>query len=176
MTTPFIGEIRMFGFRRIPIGWQACDGTLLPIGNFETLYSLIGTTYGGNGQSTFAVPDLRGRIPIHQGTAKAGSSWVLGASAGNEQITLTVGQIPSHTHLLTVSSQASTAASPGPTVLLGSGASGDQLYFTPSTGGTQEIMSQNTGQSAGTGLPHDNNAPTLAVSFCIATEGIFPSQ
>jgi microcystin-dependent protein len=176
MTTPFVGEIRMFGFQRIPIGWQACDGTLLSISNFSTLYTLLGTTYGGDGQSNFAVPDLRGRIPIHQGTSKTGSSWVIGASAGNEQITLTAGQIPTHTHLLTVSSQPSTAASPGPTVILGSGAAGDELYFTPPTGGTQEIMSPNTGQPAGNGLPHDNNAPTLAVSCCIATDGIYPSR
>jgi microcystin-dependent protein len=176
MTTPFVGEIRMFSFQRTPVGWQACDGSLLTISDFSVLFQLIGTTYGGDGVSRFAVPDLRGRIPIHQGTAKSGRSWVLGTLAGNEGITLTVNQIPSHNHLFTVSSQPSTTASPGPTVILGAGAAGDELYFTPPTGGTQEVMSKNSGQPAGNGLPHDNNAPTLAVSFCIATAGIFPSQ
>ena len=176
MTTPYVGEIRMFGFSRTPVGWQACDGSLLDIGSFSPLFQLIGTTYGGNGTTNFAVPDLRGRIPIHQGAGQGRTPRVIGQRGGEEQVTLTLNQIPAHTHFFTVSSQPSTAAGPSTAVILGAGASSDQMYFTPPTGGVVEIMSQNSGQPIGTGLGHDNNAPTLTFSFCIALEGIFPSQ
>jgi microcystin-dependent protein len=176
MTTPFVGEIRMFGFPRIPVGWQACDGSLLPISQYETLYTLLGTTYGGNGVTNFGVPDLRGALPMHQGNGPGRTPRVIGQRAGTEQITLNFNQMPLHSHLLTVSTQPSTTATPGATVFLATGATADQIYFTPPTGGTQELMSTNTCQNNGGGLGHDNCAPTLTVSICIAWAGIFPSQ
>ncbi len=94
MSTPYVGEIRMFGFSRTPSGWQTCDGSLLPISQYEVLYTLLGTTYGGDGVTTFAVPDLRGRIPIHQGRGNGLTPKILGQLAGTEQITLILNQIP----------------------------------------------------------------------------------
>ena len=176
MTTPFVGEIRMFGFPRTPTGWQACDGSLLSIGDFSTLFTLIGTTYGGNGQTNFAVPDLRGQIPIHQGAGQGRTPRVLGQKGGEEQVVLTLNQIPSHTHLVVANTQAASTATPGSSVILGPGATGDELYFSPPTGGAAEPMATNSGQPVGGSEPHDNCAPTLTVSFCIAWEGVFPSQ
>jgi microcystin-dependent protein len=175
MTTPYVGEIRMFGFQRVPVGWQACDGSLLSISQFSALYTLIGTTYGGDGATNFGVPDLRGRIPIHEGAGPGRTPRVMGERGGEEQVTLTVNQIPSHTHLVTVATAPATAASPGSSVILAQGAADDQLYFTLPTG-VQEPLAQNSGQLAGGGLGHDNCAPTLTVSICIAFDGIFPSQ
>jgi microcystin-dependent protein len=176
MTTPYVGEIRMFGFGRVPVGWQACDGSLLPIDQFETLFVLIGTTYGGNGQTNFGVPDLRGRIPIHEGTGPGRTTRVLGQIAGNEQITLNANQIPAHNHLVTAVTAPATAASPGTSVILAQGASVDQMYYTPPTGGTSEPMALNSCQNSGNNLGHDNCAPTLTISICIAVNGVFPSQ
>src|SRR5579872_5609972 len=107
MSQPYVGEIRMGGWNFAPVGWQFCDGTLLPISEFETLFNLIGTTYGGDGQSTFAVPDLRGRLPIH-----VGNSFVLAQTGGEETVTLTTNQIPSHNHPLQASSAASSSTNP----------------------------------------------------------------
>ncbi|TWQ48673.1 phage tail protein, partial [Xanthomonas vasicola] len=112
MGTPFIGEIRMFGFGRTPQGWQACDGSLLQISEYEPLYVLLGTAYGGNGSSTFAVPDLRGRLPIHQGQGPALSNYVLAQSAGTETVTLTSLQMPAHTHTAQATTAAATAPAP----------------------------------------------------------------
>jgi microcystin-dependent protein len=176
MSTPYIGEVRMFGFSRTPMGWQACDGSLLSIGQYDVLYNLLGTAYGGDGISTFAVPDLRGRVPIHQGTGQGLTPRVLGQNAGTEQVTLLSNQIPSHTHLLTVSTQPATAATPGATVTLAAGATSDGMYFMPPTGGVPEIMSPGTCQNTGNSLGHDNCAPALTVSFCIAWAGIYPSR
>jgi microcystin-dependent protein len=175
MSTPYIGEIRMFGFPRVPTGWQACDGSLLSIAQYDVLYTLLGTTYGGNGTTNFGVPDLRGQVPIHQGTGQGLTPRVLGQRAGTEQVTLLLNQIASHTHIVTAGSSSNTAT-PSSAVILAAGASGDEIYFTPPTGGTPQIMSVNSGQQVGNNFPHDNCAPTLTVSFCIAWAGIYPSQ
>src|SRR5437773_6348776 len=100
MAQPYVGEIRIFAGNFAPAGWMFCDGQLLPISENETLFNLIGTTYGGDGQTTFALPDLRGRLPIHQGTDPAGNTYILAESGGVEQVTLTTNQIPTHTHPL----------------------------------------------------------------------------
>src|SRR6267143_3034579 len=105
MAQPYVGEIRMFAGNFAPAGWMFCEGQLLPISENETLFNLIGTTYGGDGQSTFALPDLRGRVPIHMGT-KAGTTYQLAEKAGEESVTLTVQQIPAHSHALLVSNNA----------------------------------------------------------------------
>lgn len=176
MSTPYIGEIRMFGFGRTPSGWQACDGSLLPISEYDTLYNLIGTTYGGDGQNTFAVPDLRGRLPIHQGQGPGLSSYVIGQQSGTETVTVLSTQMPQHTHSLQVTTAAASGNTPGNTLLPGS-ISGDSIYVSDTvTGATAVAMSGQSTTFSGGSQPHENCMPTLTVQFCIATNGIFPSQ
>ena len=171
MGQPYVGEIRIFAGNFAPNGWLFCDGSVLPIAEYETLFQLIGTTYGGDGQNTFALPDLRGRIPIHFGTGPAFSTRVIGESGGVEAVTLDANRLPSHTHAWRASSgpaQAtagpvgSVTAATGSTLLYGSGAPGSQLS-------AQAVL------SAGGNQPHDNMAPYLCVNFIISLFGIFPS-
>lgn len=177
MSTPYIGEIRMFGFgtRGAPNGWQGCDGSLLPISQYDALFALIGTTYGGDGQTTFGVPDLRGRLPIHQGTGPGLSTYVIGQMAGIETVTLLLTQLPAHTHTLVATSGAASSLTPGNTLLPGA-VSGDSFYVSDVSSATQVPMSAQSTSLAGGSQPHDNTMPTLTVQYCIATQGIFPSQ
>ncbi|WP_395023830.1 phage tail protein [Comamonas odontotermitis] len=174
MSTPFLGEIRMFGFQRVPNGWFACDGSLIPIAQYDALYALLGTTYGGDGVTTFAVPDLRGRLPIHQGTGPGLSTYVIGQKSGTESVTLLSSQIPTHTHTLLASTTAATEQTPTSNALLAA-ISGDGLYSTDVSGAAIATYPQTVG-SAGGSQPHENTMPALTVNFCIACEGIFPSQ
>ncbi|KOR43920.1 phage tail protein [Xanthomonas oryzae] len=174
MSTPFIGEIRMFGFGRTPQGWQACDGTLLQIADYEPLYVLLGTAYGGNGTSTFAVPDLRGRLPIHQGQGPGLSNYVLAQSAGTETVTLTDLQMPTHTHTAQATTAAATA--PAPAGLVPGAVNGSVFYASDVTGASVVAMSGQSCSYAGGNQAHDNTMPTLTVQYCIATIGIFPQQ
>jgi len=175
MSQPYIGEIRMFGFGRTPNGWQACDGSLLPISEYDALFALIGTTYGGDGQVTFAVPDLRGRLPIHQGQGPGLSNYVIGQKAGSETITLNQTQMPAHNHTMTVTSGASTATTPGTGLLPGS-VSGDTFYVNTLVGNNPLAMLPQMLSPSGGNQPHENCMPTLTAQYCIATFGIFPSQ
>jgi microcystin-dependent protein len=177
MSTPYIGEIRMFGFgtRGAPNGWQACDGSLLAIAEYDALYALIGTTYGGDGQTTFAVPDLRGRVPIHQGQGPGLSNYVIGQLAGAETITVLPNQMPAHTHTVVATTGAASSLTPGNTLLPGA-ISGDSFYVTDVSSATQVPMSAQSTSIAGGNQPHENCMPTLTVQYCIATQGIFPSQ
>lgn len=160
----------MFGGNFAPAGWQFCDGTLLPIAEYDTLFNLIGTTYGGDGQTTFAVPDLRGRFPMHQGT-QAGLTLTLGQAGGEEEVTLTQNQIPAHTHPMTGSSVAS-AQSPSGTV---PAAWSDQQYSTTTPSGGVTFAASVVG-SVGGSQPHDNRAPFLALNFIISLFGVYPTQ
>lgn len=175
MSQPYIGEIRMFGFGRTPNGWQACDGSLLPIAQYDALFALIGTTYGGDGQTTFAMPDLRGRLPVHQGQGPGLGYYVIGQVAGTETVTLLPTQMPAHTHGMLATSAAATSLSPGNTLLPGA-VSGDVFYATDLTGAIAAPMSAQSTTIAGGSQPHDNTMPTLTVQYCIAWAGIFPSQ
>lgn len=175
MSQPYVGEIRMFGFGRTPNGWQACDGTLLPIAEYEVLFALIGTIYGGDGQNTFAVPDLRGRLPIHQGTGPGLSNYVIGQKSGTESVTLISQQMPAHTHTAVATTGAATALTPGIALLPGA-VSGDNFYASDITGATAVPMSAQSTGLAGGSQPHENCMPTLTVQYCIAWAGIFPSQ
>lgn len=177
MSQPYVGEIRMFAFgtRGAPNGWHACDGSLLPISENETLFSLIGTTYGGNGEFTFAVPDLRGRLPIHQGTGPGLSLYVLSQQGGAETVTLLPTQMPAHTHTAVATSAAATSTVPGSTLLPGA-VSGDSFYVNTTTGNTAVTMSAQAVTIAGGNQPHENCMPTMTVQYCIALFGIFPSQ
>jgi len=175
MSTPFVGEIRMFGFGRTPNGWQACDGSLLPISQYDVLFALIGTTYGGDGQSTFAVPDLRGRLPVHQGQGSGLSNYIVGQVAGNETVTVLATQMPAHTHAAVATNAAATTGTPGVNVILGAVA--DQtMYVTDISGGTPFTLSLQSTSLAGGSQAHENCMPTLTVQYCIAYQGIFPQQ
>jgi microcystin-dependent protein len=165
MSQPFVGEIRLFGGNFAPAGWAFCNGQLLSIAENDVLFTLIGTTYGGDGQSTFALPDLQGRIPVHQG-----SGFVIGQKAGTETITLTVNQMPTHTH---VPSASSTGGSDTPSGnVWGKSPTGKPYGVQPST------VSLNTQSVSiiGNSQPHDNQHPYLTISYIISLFGIFPSQ
>lgn len=164
MAQPYVGEIRMFGGNFAPAGWMFCEGQLLPISENETLFQLIGTTYGGDGESTFALPDLRGRVPIHQG-----NGFILAETGGAEEITLTVNQIPAHSHPLLCSSAAAGAKTPAGAV--GAVAQGD--VYTTSFSGTN-MAPQAIGPDGGS-QPHSNFQPYLCIDFIISLFGIFPS-
>src|SRR5829696_7366737 len=164
MAQPYVGEIRMFAGNFAPAGWMFCEGQLLPISENEVLFQLIGTTYGGDGQSTFNLPDLRGRLPIHQG-----NGFILAETGGVEQVTLTVQQIPSHTHPLLGSSDIANTPNPGGNVL---GRSGQVLMFF--NGAPTVAMSPQMVSPVGGSQPHTNFQPYLCLNFIISLFGIFP--
>ncbi len=165
MAQPYVGEIRMFGGNFAPAGWQFCDGSLLPISENETLFQLIGTTYGGDGQSTFAVPDLRGRAPIH-----FGGGFILAETGGVEETTLTVSQMPAHSHPMLASVSVAQNQQPQNSVL--AQANPLQVYISDSG---QVALSPNAVTGVGGSQPHNNMQPFLCVSFIISLFGIFPS-
>jgi microcystin-dependent protein len=170
MSQPFVGEIRMFGGSFAPAGWAMCDGQLLPISQNDTLFNLIGTTYGGDGQSTFALPDLQSRVPIHAGTV-AGTTFQLAEKAGSESVTLTTNQIPIHNHPFMVSNQ--TGSQPQPqNGYLSKVATG--FLYTGFSPGIQ--MNNGSVQIAGGSQPHENMLPFLVVTFILSLFGIFPTQ
>lgn len=175
MSTPFVGEIRLFSFSRVPRGWFSCDGSLQPIAESEVLFALLGTTYGGDGQSTFGLPDLRGRVPLHNGRGPGLTPRVIGESGGSESVTLVAGQLPAHTHLLGATGTAASATTPAATLCLG-GISPDTMYVSDLSGATPLAMAAASVTSAGGSQPHDNLMPTLTVQYCIAWAGVFPSQ
>jgi microcystin-dependent protein len=165
MAQPYIGEIRMFAGNFAPAGWMFCEGQLLAISENDTLFNLIGTTYGGDGQSTFGLPDLRGRIPIHQG-----NGFLLAQNGGVEEVTLTVQQIPSHAHAFLASANNASAAN----------AAGKLLAQTPSYApyialSANSALSANAVGSTGGSQPHTNFQPYLCVNFIISLFGIYPS-
>jgi microcystin-dependent protein len=168
MAQPYVGEIRMFAGNFAPAGWMFCEGQLLPISEYETLFNLIGTTYGGDGQSTFALPDLRGRIPIH-----FGNGFTLAETGGAETITLTVSQIPAHSHAFLATSN--TTASTSPTSNLG-GVSNVFGVFPYGTDAPRLNLAPSSISPVGGSQPHDNFQPYLCVDFIISLFGIFPSQ
>ena len=172
MSSPYVGEIRMFGGSFAPAGWMFCAGQLLPISENETLFNLIGTTYGGDGQETFGLPDLRGRIPIHAGQGPGISqNYQLGEQAGVETVTLSTQQIPIHTHAVIGSSDIGTDPAPTNDVLATSSILQPYVGIAPDA-----IMAANAIGPAGGSQPHDNMMPYLCVSFIISLFGIFPHQ
>lgn len=165
MAQPYVGEIRMFAGNFAPAGWMFCEGQLLPISEYETLFNLIGTTYGGDGQSTFALPDLRGRVPLH-----FGSGFTLAETGGVETVTLTVSQIPAHTHAVLASTATGDQINPAGNVPATS------FNVTPYINDVANgNFSANTVTSTGGSQPHNNFQPYLCVDFIISLFGIFPS-
>lgn len=169
MGEPFISEIRIMTFNFPPKGWAFCNGQTLAIAQNQALFSLVGTTYGGNGQTTFALPDLRGRTPIH-----SGNSHSLGERSGEENHTLIASELPSHTHVLSASATTANAPVPfGPSGNILASSAPDQIYIPPSSlTSLNPLTVGNVGGSQG----HPNQQPYLTLSFCIALVGIFPSQ
>lgn len=165
MAQPYVGEIRMFAGNFAPVGWMFCEGQLLPISENETLFQLLGTTYGGDGESTFALPDLRGRIPIHQG-----DGFVLAETGGAEEITLTVSQIPAHSHPFLVSGDIANSPNPGGSVVGRSGQINAFLNANPSVAMSPQIVGP-----VGGSQPHTNFQPYLCINFIVSLFGIFPS-
>ena len=170
MSSPFIGQCLLVGFNFAPIGWAYCNGNLLSISEFSTLYNLIGTTYGGNGTSDFALPNLLSRIPIHQGTG-GGGTYVIGQTAGSESVTVNISQFPSHTHTLSGSSNTTPATNTPANSLVGSGLTAFSTHA-PATA----MYSPMIGPSGGGNLPHENLQPYLAMNWVIALYGVYPSQ
>ncbi len=170
MSDQFLGEIRIFPFNFPPKGWAFCNGQLMPLSQNTALFSLLGTTYGGDGKSTFALPDLRGRIPIHHGQGAGLQNYILAEAGGAEQITLTQQQIPAHTHPLLATTAVGTAASPQGGVLAASGSS--NVYR---QGPSSVALSNQTVGPVGGSQPHTNLQPYLCITFIISLFGIFPS-
>jgi microcystin-dependent protein len=167
MAQPYVGEIRMFAGNFAPAGWMFCEGQLLPISENETLFQLIGTTYGGDGQSTFALPDLRGRLPLHQG-----NGFILAETGGAESVTLTVNQIPAHSHVALGSSNTGTGTQALSNVLSNLSGATSSAYGTDSP---QTNMAPQSVGPVGGNQPHTNFQPYLCVDFIISLFGIFPS-
>jgi microcystin-dependent protein len=163
---PYVGEIRMFGGNFAPAGWMFCEGQLLPISENETLFNLIGTTYGGDGQSTFALPDLRGRLPVHMG-----NGFTLAETGGVETVTLTVSQIPAHSHAFIGTTSTAIDANPGGNVVAQAQTFFPYLNVPPTIAMAPQAVS-----SVGGDQPHNNFQPYLCIDFIISLFGIFPSQ
>jgi microcystin-dependent protein len=174
MAQPYVGEIRMFGGNFAPAGWMFCSGQLLPISEYETLFNLIGTTYGGDGQSTFGLPNLQSRVPMHMGTGAGLGTVTLAETGGAETVTLTTQQIPQHNHpmLATAASsgQPPTGNMPAPA---GSTVAGLQPY--QPSGGATTLLKSTMLQMSGGNQPHGNIQPYLCISFIISLFGIFPT-
>jgi microcystin-dependent protein len=172
VTNPFLGEIRLFGGTFAPVGWLMCDGSPQSISNNDALFSLLGTTFGGDGVETFGLPDLRGRVPIHQGSTRDGT-YVIGQSGGAEVVALTGANLPPHSHQLTVSTLPGTSADPTGNVLAVADAA-CKIYVEGkgniAFNGLQVLPSENPG------TPHNNMQPYIAMNYIIATAGIYPSQ
>jgi microcystin-dependent protein len=165
MSSPYIGEIRMFGGNFAPVGWAFCNGALIPISENDALFNLIGTTYGGDGQTTFALPDLQSRVPMH-----VGSGFALGQTGGAESVTLTIGQIPAHSHVPQANSNQGSQAGPGNGVWA-SASINDYSNGVPSI-----ALDAGAIGSSGGSQPHDNMPPFVVINFIISLFGVFPSQ
>jgi len=172
MGQPYVGEIRMFAGNFAPAGWAFCDGSLQAIDENQTLFSLIGTTYGGDGQATFALPDLRGRVPLNNGTGTSGTTYVIGSTGGVESVTLSTNQIPSHTHVAIADDNTATTNNTDPSNKYYGNPTPTTIYSARTTTLKQMASLSSTGGSQ----PHDNLQPFLAVSFIISLFGIYPSQ
>ncbi len=174
MADPFVAEIRIFPFNFAPRGWAFCDGQLLPLSQNTALFSLLGTTYGGNGNSNFALPDLQGRAPMHPGQGPGLSLHDLGETGGSETVTLLESEIPSHTHReMAYSGDAADSRTPGPNASLGVPSPGN-LYDVTATPLSQ--MHPSAIAATGGDQPHNNLQPYLTFNFCIALQGVFPPR
>lgn len=172
---PFIGEIRLFAGNFAPRGWALCEGQLLPIAQYPAAFAVVGTTYGGDGRSTFRLPNFRGRVPVHQGEGPGLTPRFLGEARGSETVTLQASQLPAHTHALTATT--ANAASQVARGNLPAFTYTDAVttLYASQDGGSVPMAAEAIGASGG-GQPHDNRMPTLALTFIIALDGVFPPR
>jgi len=175
---PYVGEIRLFAGSYAPQGWLLCDGTSYPISNYDTLYAVIGTTYGGNGVSVFNVPDLRDKLPIGQGQGTGLSPRTIGQSVGTSAVTLNQSNMPAHTHPVNGTQNLATATVPAPTLMLGTLARppATSVFYGQPAGASEKAFAPQALAAAGSSLPHSNMMPSLSVNYIIAWTGIYPSQ
>jgi microcystin-dependent protein len=166
MADPYLGEIRLFAGNYAPDTWLFCDGTVLPIAQFNNLFDLIGTTYGGDGENTFNLPDLRGRVPIHQGTGQSGSTYQIGELGGVEQVTLTAQQLPAHGHPFVASTAGGNATNPQGRVIASPPGISPYLPDVPSTN-----LAPNTVGPVGGSQPHENRTSFIVINYIICVEG-----
>ncbi|MBR7783426.1 phage tail protein [Undibacterium luofuense] len=175
MAEPFIGEIRIFGGNYAPDGWLLCNGQSLPISGYEPLFALIGTTYGGDGVSTFNIPDLRGRLPVGMGSGPGLTPRQLGQQIGTDSVTLTNTNMPAHNHTISGTTNAATATTPSTNSTYGVTTS--TFYFVPDAAITESPFAGNVLSNSNAGnLPHENRMPSVALSYMIATIGVYPTQ
>ena len=175
MAAPFVAEIRPWACNFAPVGWAFCQGQILPISQYTALFSLIGTYYGGNGTSNFALPDLRGRVPMKYGTDPVGNNYVIGEVAGTETITISSTQMPVHTHTFSGTNANGGKAKPANGAALGTNSKGD-FFYGPSNGSTTTINQGTLSIFSGGNQPHTNLQPYLAINWCIAMQGIYPAR
>lgn len=174
MADPFVAEIRIFPFNFAPRGWAKCEGQILPISQNTALFSLLGTTYGGNGKSTFALPNLQGTAPMHHGQGPGLSLYDIGQTGGSETVTLLASEIPAHNHIMRANNGDGISPTPANNVASAPGADRDLFLY--------KVGSPNTGMNpaavglAGGGVPHNNLMPYLTLNFCIALQGVFPPR
>jgi microcystin-dependent protein len=173
MANPFVAEIRIFPFSFPPKGWAFCDGQLLPISQYTALFSLFGTTYGGDGTSNFALPNMQGSAPMHPGQGPGLSLHDLGETGGSDTVTLLESEMPAHTHALMASPIPSLVKLPSPNAAMGRSRNANAYQDTP---GNLVAMNANTIAPAGGGQPHNNMQPYLTLNFCIALQGVFPPR
>jgi microcystin-dependent protein len=173
MSEAFLGEIRIFGFNFAPYGWATCDGQILPLSQNTALFSLLGTQYGGDGRSTFALPDLRGRVPVAQGQGPGLSNYAIGGTGGVESVTLTTSELPPHTHQAMGSTADGNQYDPSGAVWAQDTAGGSQPY---GSAVPNVLLAQTAIGITGGSQPHANLQPYLVANFCIAMVGIFPSR
>jgi microcystin-dependent protein len=173
VASPYLSEIRIFAFNFAPKGWAMCNGQLLPINQNQALFALLGTTYGGDGRVNFALPNLQGRVGIHQGTAPSGSNYLLGQTGGEEKHTLLITEMPAHGHAVGANSIAANSDSPTNAFPASTAATGGNSYSNANDGTTMNpgVISPTGGSQA-----HTNLQPYLTLNYCIALQGIFPSQ
>jgi microcystin-dependent protein len=174
MSQPYVGQIIAVGFSFAPAGWLACNGQLIPISQYEVLFQLIGTTYGGDGQTTFALPNLCGRAVINQGQGQGLSNYVIGQQSGTEQVALTANQVGSHSHALMASTQTGSTNTPSSSVALAQNA--QTLVNEFSTAAPTTTLAPSSISVSGSSVPHENRQPYLAINYIIAYEGVFPSR
>ena len=174
MTDPFVAEIRLFPFNFPPRGWAFCDGQLLPISQNTALFSLLGTFYGGDGKSTFALPDLQGRVPVHQGQGPGLSERFIGEAGGSETVSLLASEMPAHTHALAASAAAAYAR--GPSQELVANQNGGVNSYAPADASPPALLAASAIGVSGGGQPHNNLAPYVVVKYCIALQGIYPQR
>lgn len=181
MSDPFLGQITVYPYSFPPAGWADCSGQLLPISQYAALFSLLGTQYGGNGTSNFALPDLQGRIPVGQGQLAGGSNYVMGETAGSENVTLGPPSMPSHSHGLSATTVKGTTNNPSGMILAeplvggGHGGAADKGNIYNPAAPTTAMNGASIGL-AGSSLPHNNVQPSLVLRYCIALRGVFPSR